>query len=259
MQLAGTESAARRIMDIIEHPVADPPGEEHLDGPVCTLTLRGVSFAYDRPVRKILDDVSVTFARGQLHAITGRSGAGKTTFINLCTRLRVPSTGAILYDGKDAATLSGESLMARVGLVEQEPFIFEGTLAENIFFDRTPDPRAILDLLEGLGLGHLAKDERDLFNTRVGQRGRLLSTGEKQRIAIARALARDVDVLFLDEATSNLDAQNARKIVEYVKRLSASKLVICASHDVMLLREADVIHELNDGKITRVTTWKPGI
>ncbi|MDR1274353.1 MAG: ABC transporter ATP-binding protein/permease [Odoribacteraceae bacterium] len=259
MQLAGTESAARRIMDIIEHPVTDPPGNERLDGPVRALTLRNVSFAYDRPARNILDDASVTFTRGQLHAITGRSGAGKTTFINLCTRLRVPSAGAILYDGKDAATLSGEHLTARVGLVEQEPFIFEGTLAENIFFDGTPDPRGILDLLEDLGLGHLASNERELFNTRVGQRGRLLSTGEKQRIAIVRALARDVDVLFLDEATSNLDARNARKIVEYVKRLSATKLVICASHDIMLLREADVIHELSDGKITRLTTWTPGI
>jgi ABC-type multidrug transport system fused ATPase/permease subunit len=254
MQLASAESAAKRIMDIIEYPVVDTFGDNGFDEPVHSLTLKNVSFAYNNSTKKILDNADITFTRGKLHTIIGRSGAGKTTFINLCLRLRMPDSGAILYNGKEINAFSEENLMRKIGLVEQEPFIFEGTLAENIFFDRTPDTQYVLKLLKDLELEHLAKNESELFNTGIGQRGRMLSTGEKQRIAIIRALVKNVDVIFFDEATNNLDAWNTEKIIEYIKPIANDKLIICVSHDIMLIRKSDIVYELNNGKIKCTTT-----
>jgi subfamily B ATP-binding cassette protein MsbA len=253
MQLASTESSAKRIMDIIEYPLAGTGENSQFDEPVNSLTFKNVSFAYNNSAKKILDNADATFTRGKLHTIIGRSGAGKTTFINLCLRLRIPDKGSILYNGKEINSFSEENLMNKIGLVEQEPFIFEGTLVENIFFDRTPDIQYVLKLLKDLELEHLAKNESELFNTRVGQRGRLLSTGEKQRIAIIRALVKNVDVIFFDEATSNLDAWNTEKIIEYIKIIAENKLIICVSHDIMLIQKSDMIYELNKGKIKCTT------
>jgi subfamily B ATP-binding cassette protein MsbA len=254
MQLASAESSAKRIMDIIEYPVADILENNEFDEPVVSLTFKNVSFAYNNSTKKIMDNADVIFTRGKLHTIIGRSGAGKTTFINLCLRLRIPDNGSILYNGKEIHSFPGEKLMSKIGLVEQEPFIFEGTLAENIFFDRTPDVKYALKLLKDLDLEHLAKNESELFNTRIGQRGRLLSTGEKQRIAIIRTLLKNVDVIFFDEATSNLDEWNSEKIINYIKLIAENKLVICVSHDFMLIRKSDIIYELNNGKIKCTTT-----
>jgi ABC-type multidrug transport system fused ATPase/permease subunit len=254
MQLASTESSAKRIMDIIEYPAVNTAGKDKFNEPISSLTFQEVSFAYANAAKKILDNASVTFTRGKIHTIIGRSGAGKTTFINLCLRLRIPDSGAILYNGKEMLSFSEENLISKIGLVEQEPFIFEGTLAENIFFDRTPDIKYVLELLKNLELEHLAKTEAELFNTRIGQRGRLLSTGEKQRIAIIRALVKNVDVIFFDEATSNMDTWNTEKIIAYIRLIAKDKLVICASHDIMLVQQSDLVYELNNGKITCTAT-----
>jgi subfamily B ATP-binding cassette protein MsbA len=249
MQLASAGSSAKRIMDIIEYPENGVDGEDEFDGTVERLTFENVSFAYGNSEKKILDNVCVTFERGKINTVIGRSGAGKTTFINLCLRLRLPGSGSILYNGKDIRSFTEKSLMNRIGLVEQEPFIFEGSLAENIFFDRSPDIKHVLELLENLELTHLAHNEYELFNTRIGQRERQLSTGEKQRIAIIRALVKNVDILFFDEATSNLDAWNTAKIIECIRRIAIDKLVICVSHDLMLIRESGMLYELDNGKI----------
>jgi ABC-type multidrug transport system fused ATPase/permease subunit len=254
MQLATTESAAKRIMDIIKYPLVNISGNEKLNEQINSLTFKNVSFSYQNSVEKILEATNVTFERGKLHTIIGRSGSGKTTFINLCLRLRIPDKGDILYNGKKIQSFPEENLMSKIGLVEQEPFIFEGTLAENIFFDKTPDTKYVLELLKDLQLEHLAKNESELFNIRIGQRGRLLSTGEKQRIAIIRTLVRNVDVIFFDEVTSNLDTWNTEKIIAYIKLIAKDKLVICVSHDIMLIRESDILYELNNRKIKCKTT-----
>jgi ABC-type multidrug transport system fused ATPase/permease subunit len=254
MQLAGAESSAKRIIDIIEYPLNNTPDGDKLDEPVDTLCLKEVSFSYDNSAKKILDNANITFTRGKIHTVTGRSGAGKTTFINLCLRLRIPGSGSIFYNGKEIRSFSEENLMSKIGLVEQEPFIFEGTLAENIFFDRTPDYKYVLELLKSLELEHLAKNESELFNTRIGQRGRQLSTGEKQRIAIIRALVKNVDVIFFDEVTSNLDTWNTEKIIECIKLIAKDKLVVCVSHDILLIQVSDILYELDNGKIKCKTT-----
>jgi ABC-type transport system involved in cytochrome bd biosynthesis fused ATPase/permease subunit len=253
MQLAGTESAAKRIMDVIEYPVENVSGNENIEEQIDTLSLQNVSFSYDNSSQKILDNVNVTFKRGQINTIIGRSGAGKTTFINLCLRLRI-SEGSILFNGKDIHSFSENSLMSRIGFVEQEPFIFEGSLAENIFFDRAPDINYALQLLKDFKLAHLAKNESELLTTQIGQRGRQLSTGEKQRIAIIRVLVKKVDVIFFDEVTGNLDTWNAEKVIEGIQSIAKEKLVICVTHDIMLIRESSVLYEIINGKIICKTT-----
>jgi len=249
MQLASTESAAKRLMDVIEYPESNTFEYDKLDEQIDYLSFKEVSFSYDNSTKKILDNATVTFKRGKIHTIIGRSGTGKTTFINLCLRLRIPQSGSIFYNGKEIHALSEENLMSKTGLVEQEPFIFEGSLAENIFFDKPVDVNYALDLLKDFELEHLAKDESELLNTRIGQRGRQLSTGEKQRIAVIRTLVRNVDVVFFDETTSNLDTWNTEKIIKCIKRIANDKLVICVSHDILLIRESDMLYELTNGKI----------
>ncbi|MDR3219617.1 MAG: ABC transporter ATP-binding protein/permease [Dysgonamonadaceae bacterium] len=249
VQLASTESAAKRIVDIIEYPDIKIPDGEQFDEMIKALSLKNASFSYTDSTEQLLDNASINFNSGQINTVIGRSGAGKTTFINLCLRLRTLDSGAILYNGKDILSFSEKDLMRKIGLVEQEPFIFEGTLAENIFFDRTPDVHCILKLLDDFELTHLAKSESELFHTQIGQKGRQLSSGEKQRIAIIRVLAKNVDVIFFDEVTSSLDTWNAKKIIDCIKVISKDKLVICASHDIMLIQESSMLYEIINGKI----------
>ena len=248
-QLAGTESAAQRIIDVIEYPVEPSREKEKFEEIIDTLTFKDVTFSYNNTSNKIFDRANVTFKRGNVNTIIGRSGAGKTTFINLSMRLRLPSQGTILFNSKDISNITEESLLGRIALVEQEPFIFEGTLAENIFFDRQVDIKYILELLEKFELSYLAKNEFELFNTQIGQRGRQLSTGEKQRIAFIRALVKNADIIFFDEVTSNLDERNARIIIDSVHAIADEKLVICVSNDIMFIQESSLQFEITNGKI----------
>ena len=253
VQLAGTESAAKRMIDIIEYPVTTGLTMNGLDELIHSLAFENVSFSYPDSNKKILNQANISFERGKIHTIIGRSGAGKTTFLNLCMRLRTPDKGLILYNGQDYRSFTEESLLNKIGLVEQEPFIFEGSLIENIFFDRMPDIKLVIKLLEDFELTYLAKNESELFSTRIGKQGRQLSTGEKQRIAIIRALVRNVDIIFFDEATSNLDAQNAGKIIKHIRAISKDKLVICVSHDLMLIQESQALYEIKDEQIKCIT------
>ena len=254
VQLTGTESAAQRIMNVIEYPLMKNAGSETFVEKINSLSFNNVTFSYNKTSTKILDGANIKFKKGEINTIIGRSGTGKTTFINLCMHLRIPCNGVILYNSKDINTISEENLLSKIALVEQEPFIFEGSLAENIFFDKKPDISFILELLNQFELSHLAKTEAELYTTQIGQRARQLSTGEKQRIAIVRALVKDADIIFFDEVTSNLDTQNAGKIIEHIKAISKDKLVICVSHDLMLIQASQVLYEIQNAQIKCITT-----
>lgn len=249
MQLAGTESAARRIIDIIEYPLSESSGNEVIAETIDSLAFNHVTFRYDEASGNIFNAASMTFEKGVLNTITGRSGVGKTTFINLCLHLRLPCVGTILYNSKDISVVSEKNLLDRIALVEQEPFIFEGTLAENLFFDREPDIPLALAMLDRFKLAYLAQNADEIQQLKVGARGRQLSTGEKQRIAIIRALVRNPEVIFLDEITSNIDASAAAIIIEAIVSLAAEKLVVCVSHDERLIDRSGRIFRIDNGKI----------
>jgi len=249
IQLAGTESAAKRIIDIIEYPLTTTKELDTFNERIETITFSDVTFSYDGSTDNVLESTNITLVRGEINTIVGRSGAGKTTFMNLCMRLRSPQSGNIYYNSKDLNALSENSLLTRIALVEQEPFIFEGTLAENICFDKQPDAPHILYLIEQLGLSHIAANDIELYNTSIGPRNRQLSTGEKQRISLIRALVRNVDVLFLDEVTSNLDDYNAGKIIECLLEIAKEKLIVCVSHDEMIIQNSSRLYEIKEKKI----------
>jgi ABC-type multidrug transport system fused ATPase/permease subunit len=250
MQLAGTESAAKRIIDVMEYPVVkNISAQNNFTEKINSLTLKNLSFSYKKTEKMVLDNVNIRFERGKIHTIIGRSGAGKTTFVNLCMRLRQPDIGTILYNEHDISAFPENNLLDKISLVEQEPFIFEGTIAENIFFDKQPDTDYALKLLEEFELTHLAKDEAEFFNIRIGKKERQLSTGEKQRIALIRVLVKKTDVVFFDEVTGNLDAFNSEKIIDCIKEIAKEKIVICVSHDLMLIQASDMLYEIINGKI----------
>ncbi|MDR2146165.1 MAG: ABC transporter ATP-binding protein/permease [Tannerella sp.] len=249
MQLAGTESAAKRMIDILEYPVGQSANTNHFDEDIQTLSLQNIGFSYANTKQPIFENANITFRQGELNVVKGRSGTGKTTLITLCMGLRLPDTGAILLNGKNINSFNEENLLSKTGLVEQEPFIFEGTLAENLFFDRTPDAQYVLNLMNDFDLSHLAKTEKELFSVKIGKKERQLSTGEKQRIALIRALVKQAKLIFFDEVTSNLDRENAEKIIECIKKIAKDKLVICVSHDRLLLQEAENLYEIENGKI----------
>lgn len=250
VQLTGTESAATRIIEVVDHslcPVVS--GIENLKNPVTSITFSNVSFCYENSAKDVLCQADIILKKGKVNTIVGRSGIGKTSFINLCMRLRLPNNGTIFYNQQDIHNISEENLMSRIALVEQEPFIFDASLIENIYFDRHPDIEYVLSLLNDFGLSYLAKTKDELFNTLIGKKGRQLSTGEKQRISIIRALVKNADVIFFDEITSNLDSWNTRKIIDCVHKIAENKLVVCVSNDLMFIGESDVLYEIINGKL----------
>jgi ABC-type multidrug transport system fused ATPase/permease subunit len=259
MQLAGTESAAKRIIDIIEYPVEQDKKTNCFNEEIQTLSLQNIHFSYLNSEQAIFENANIEFKQGKLNLVKGRSGTGKTTLITLCMGLRMPNNGSILFNEKNINSFNEENLLSKIGLVEQEPFIFEGTLAENIFFDRKPDVKYAMNLICEFDLSHLVKSEKDLFSVKIGKKGRQLSTGEKQRVALIRVLVRQAELIFFDEVTSNLDRENAEKIINCIKKIAKEKLVICVSHDQLLLQEAEILYEIINGKIecigTNQTNW----
>jgi len=254
MQLAGTESAAKRIIDVLEYPVEQNENTNQFEEEIQTLSLQNINFSYVNAKQPIFENADTIFKRGELNVVKGRSGTGKTTLITLCMGLRLPNSGAILFNEKNINSFNEENLLSKTGLVEQEPFIFEGTLAENIFFDRTPNIQYALNLIHDFDLSHLAKSENDLFTVKIGKKERQLSTGEKQRIALIRALVKQAELIFFDEITSNLDRENAEKIINCIKKIAKEKLIICVSHDQLLLQEAENLYEIVNGKIECIKT-----
>jgi ATP-binding cassette subfamily B protein len=208
-----------------------------------------VGFSYPNASEPILKKANISFQRGQVNVIAGRSGAGKSTFINLCMGLRKPQKGAVFYNDKDISAVSEQSLMDAMGLVEQEPFIFDGLIAENIFCDKNPVIGYALELFQKFGLSYLVANENDLYNIKLGKNGRELSVGEKQRLALIRALVKKSEIICFDEVTSNLDRPNALKIIECIQNTAKDKLVICVTHDEILIQQADALYELGDGEI----------
>lgn len=249
VQLTGTESAATRIIEVVNHSFSPVCGKEKLKSQVTSITFSNVSFCYEKSAKDVLCQADIILKKGKVNTIVGRSGIGKTSFINLCMRLRLPNNGTIFYNQQDINNISEENLMSRIALVEQEPFIFDASLIENIYFDRYPDIEYVLSLLNDFGLSYLAKTKDELFNTLIGKKGRQLSTGEKQRISIIRALVKKADVIFFDEITSNLDSWNTRKIIDCVHEIAENKLVVCVSNDLMFIGESDVLYEIINGKL----------
>jgi len=197
-----------------------------------------------------LDDVSLVVEPGQLAAIVGPSGSGKTTATYLVPRFYDVTEGAVLIDGYDVRDLTLSSLADAVGMVTQEPYLFHGTIRDNIAYARPgASPEEIVRAARDANIHDRIMSFPEGYETITGERGYRLSGGEKQRLAIARVLLKDPRILILDEATSALDTETERLVQEALERATRSRTTIAIAHRLSTIRSADVIFGLEDGRL----------
>jgi ATP-binding cassette subfamily B protein len=202
------------------------------------------------PHRSVLQDLDLVLDAGQTLAIVGASGAGKTTLIRLLTGLIPPDRGEVLMDGQPVCPVQPAAWRACIGVVPQDPLLMDDTLAANIALGRPDALRQ--DIMRAAVAAQLhAAIERmpDGYDTRVGQRGQRLSGGERQRVAIARALLRQPRLLVLDEATSMLDTETERRVLEQVTKACQGRSTLIIAHRLSTVRHADEIVVLAGGRV----------
>ena len=250
-QMQSAVAGSERIIELLEEPptVADAPDSAPL-GPVTgRVTYEGVSFRYvaDEPV---LDEVTACIEPGQTVALVGPTGAGKTTFANLLLRFYDPQSGRILVDGQDIRHVTQASLREQIAVVPQDTFLFAGTVMENIRYGRldATDEEVISAAQTANAhefIMHLPKG----YQTEVGERGATLSQGNRQLLAIARAVLKAPPILVLDEATSSVDTRTERLIQAALERLMAARTSIVIAHRLSTIRNADQILVIQEGRI----------
>jgi subfamily B ATP-binding cassette protein MsbA len=243
--------AARRlfeIMDAAPEPI-DDPGAEILGQFSGSVRFAGVSFAYDG-ARMILDEISLDVRPGEVVALVGPSGAGKTTLVNLIPRFYDPSTGRIELDGRDLRSFQLRALREQIGVVPQETFLFGGTIRENIVYGRPGAGDAEIEAAARAANAHeFIAALPDGYATIVGEKGVKLSAGQRQRVTIARVLLKDPRILILDEATSALDTESERLVQEALERLMAGRTTFVIAHRLSTIQRADRIVVLQAGRI----------
>jgi ABC-type multidrug transport system fused ATPase/permease subunit len=255
-QVQRAAGAFDRMLEVLEEPIAiaDAPEAQPLPRAPHELRLEGVVFGYE-PSRPILRNLSLTIPPGKHVAIVGPSGSGKSTVVNLLLRFWDPQEGRVLYDGSDLRELEIASFRAQIGLVFQDTFLFDTTLRENIALAREGASDA--EVLEAARAARLESWIESLPagpDTVLGERGVRMSGGQRQRLAIARALLRDPTVLILDEATSALDARTEAEILETLEEVALGRTTISITHRLSLSARSDYIFVLDQGELVEEGT-----
>ena len=220
------------------------------------MCIRDSSYAYPNGTSAV-QDVDVTVPVGQTVALVGASGSGKSTLAAILLRFRAPSSGRITVDGVDYWEFSPESWHRATALVEQDAFLFHGTLRENIVYGwANATDEAIQRAIEVANLSDVVAEMPNGLDTLVGERGAMVSGGQRQRIAIARAVIRDPSILILDEATSHLDAVSEQLVQQALVNASRGRTTIVIAHRLSTIREADKLIVLDHGRIVEQGTWE---
>ncbi|WP_108681521.1 ABC transporter ATP-binding protein [Methyloceanibacter sp. wino2] len=250
-QLQEGVAAASRVFGIVdrESKLVEAENAKPLDLTAGEVAFRDVGFYYD-PENVVLEGVTLTVPPGKTVALVGPSGSGKSTLVNLSLRFFDPQEGAVLIDGQDIKDVTVSSLRDAIGLVTQDPVLFDDTIRANIAYGAKPlveeeviaaaKAAAAHDFIVGLPRG---------YDTRVGEAGTLLSGGERQRIAIARAIYKDAPILMLDEPTSSLDSESEAKVQAALEKLMQGRSVLMIAHRLSTVKKADLICVLDKGRI----------
>jgi ATP-binding cassette subfamily B protein len=248
-------SAAKRIFDILDHvsSVPDPVNPAKLDKVAGNIELREVGFRYGN--RAVNRGISLNFKAGEMVGLVGHSGSGKSTLVNLICRFYDVAEGAILLDGTDIRTFAVADYRRHIGLVLQEPFLFFGTIAENIAYGKPGATRE--EIIAAARAAHAHEFILRLpqgYDSMVGERGQGLSGGERQRISIARALLIDPPILILDEATSSVDSETEKEIQKALDNLVQGRTTIAIAHRLSTLHRADRLIVLDRGEVVEEGT-----
>jgi len=244
-------TGCQRVFELLDTPTQtnEPAQPEQLPHICGEIRFENVSFGYERH-RPVLTEVNFTIRPGERIGIVGHSGSGKTTLVNLISRFYDVDSGQVLLDGVDIRNLSTSDLRRNVGVVLQEPFLFRGTICDNLVYGK-PDVGAALAITAArAALAHDFILRTPLgYDTWLGERGAGLSGGEKQRVSIARALLYDPKVLILDEATSSVDTESEKAIQEALRVLARGRTTLAIAHRLSTLRDSDRIFVFDHGRL----------
>lgn len=248
--LAALRDSAGRLTAILAEPDDRRASAIDLPAPSGKLQIEAASFSYDPDAAPVLNNITLRFGPGGLHAVVGPNGGGKTTLLKLAHGLYPPAKGRVLLDDGDMAQFSRDQLAAWIGYVPQDGFLFSGTVRENIarFADHVTDAE-IVAAAQMAGVHGFVSDLPDGYETEVGEGGSRFSTGQRQRIAIARALIGNPPVLLLDEPTSNLDREAEEELRRHLVEIARNRTVIVVTHSPALLQASDSITVLVKGAI----------
>jgi ABC-type multidrug transport system fused ATPase/permease subunit len=254
--LQGTGASIDRVMEVMEAEpeVKDGPGARPLSMPNGHVRLENVTFGYE-PDRTVLEHVSLEARPGEMLALVGKTGAGKSTLVSLIPRFFDPWEGRVTLDGVDVRDLQLKSLREQVAIVLQEPFLLPFTIAENIAYGRPGAPREEIEAAARAANAHAFIERLPQgYDTVIGERGTTLSGGERQRIAIARALLKDAPILILDEPTSALDAETEALLFGALDRLMKGRTTFIIAHRLSTVHRANRIVVIEDGKVVETGT-----
>ncbi|MDP1874307.1 ABC transporter ATP-binding protein [Phenylobacterium sp.] len=244
-------AAGHRIFEVLDVPVTivDKPDAEPLANFAPTVEFRNVTFGYD-PARPVLHDVSFEVQPRQVVALVGPTGSGKTSIIALAHRFYEVDQGQVLIGGRDVRDVTLESLGRNIGMVLQEPFLFSGTIEENIRYNTSGATREdVISAARSVSAHDFIMRLPEGYDTQLGQRGRNISLGQRQLLSFARALVADPQILILDEATANIDSFTEQAIQKALKVLFAGRTCIVIAHRLATIRDADKIIVLQQGHI----------
>jgi subfamily B ATP-binding cassette protein MsbA len=244
--------ASEKVFSYLDRPeeIAAQPHARRLNGFRESIVFRNVSFRYPTAAGMQLDRVSLEIRAGEIVALVGPSGAGKTTLAGLVPRFRDPLEGSVLIDGIDIQDLALGSLRSHISLVAQETFLFNDTVANNIAYGMERVDRARLTEAARAALAHeFIEALPEGYETVIGDRGVKLSGGQRQRLAIARAILKNAPILILDEATSHLDTESEMLVQKALANLMTGRTVIVIAHRISTIRRADKIVVLDRGRI----------